>query len=138
MQHAHLDHILRMTVKSLGEVSVQQALDATAYEGSATLRERIRKLAKLRLGEGSALLQLQALLNRCKRVTEKRNDIVHSIWARELDGDPQVRTEDHGWKPIPTIDELNTLSAELKLLISELNIARLEGFLSEAIAARIK
>ena len=136
LQHGHLDHILRMTIKTLGEVNVQQALDATAFEGSAVLRERIRKLAKLKLGEGNALLQLQALLERCRRATEKRNDLIHNIWARELDGDPQVRTKDHNWKPIPTIDELEVLSKELGLLINELNSARLDGFLSKAITAR--
>lgn len=136
LRHGHLDHVLRMTVKTLGEVSVQQALDATAFEGSAALRERIRKLAKAKLGEGNALLQLQALLERCRRATEKRNDLIHSIWARELDGDPKVRTNDHVWKPIPTIEQLNALSTELEFLTGELNSARLEGFLSPAIAVR--
>ena len=56
LRHAHLDHILRMTTKTLGEVSVQQALDATAFESSSALRDRIRKLAKSKLGEGSAFL----------------------------------------------------------------------------------
>ncbi|MDO8703883.1 MAG: hypothetical protein Q7J84_02945 [Sulfuricaulis sp.] len=136
LRHGHLDHILRMTIKSLGRVDVQQALDATAFQGSSALRERIRKLAKSSLGEGNALLQLQALLERCRRATEKRNDLIHNIWARELDGDTQMRTKDHSWKPIPTIDELEKLSRELELLTNELNTARLEGFLFEAITAK--
>ena len=138
LQHAQLDYILRMTIKTLGEVSVQQALDATAFGGSAILRERIRKLAKQRLGEGNALLQLQALLERCRRATEKRNSLIHNIWARELDGAPQIRTEDHGWKPIPSVDDVKELSMELGSLINELNNARLDGFLSEAISANIE
>ena len=133
LRHSHLHHILRMTVKTLAEVSVEQALDATARQGSAELRQRIRKLAKMRLGEGNALIQLQALLERCRRVTEWRNDLVHSIWAQELDGDAKVRTEDHKWKPIPTIDELNALSTELLSLTDELSNARSEGFLAQAI-----
>ena len=136
LRHGHLDHILKMTVKSLGKVSIQQALDATAFEGSRELRDRIRKLARLKMGEGNALIQLQALLERCRRATDRRNELIHSLWAQELDGDAKVRTNDHGWKPVPTIDELKTLSAELADLAKELNSARLEGFLAKAIAAR--
>ncbi len=134
LRHSHLDHILRMTIKTLGDVTIQQALDATTFEGSEALRRRIRKLAKQKLGEGEALIQLQALLERCRRVTVRRNELVHNIWARELDGDPKVRNPNHTWEPVPTIDELNALSNELHSLTDELNKARLDGFLSEAIA----
>ena len=138
LRHSHLEYILRMTVKTLSGVSVQQALDATAFESSTALRKRIYKLAKQKLSEGSALIQLQALLERCRRATEQRNDFVHSIWACELDGDPKMRTRDHKWKPIPNIDELTVLTAELLSLVKELNDARFDGFLSEAIALRNK
>lgn len=134
LRHSHLDHILRMTVKTLAGVSIQQALDATAFEGSAVLRQRIQKLAKRKLGEGNALIQLQALLERCRRATGRRNELVHNIWARELDGDLKVRAADHSWEPIPTIDELNALSEELNSLADELNSARMHGFISKAIA----
>ena len=133
LQHSQLDYILRMTIKTLGEVTVQQALDATAFESSRGLRDRIRKLAKQKLGEGSPLIQLQALLERCKRATEKRNDFIHNIWARELDGETLRRTNDHNWMPLPTTEELNTLSKELASLTNELNEARLFGFLAEAL-----
>jgi hypothetical protein len=134
LKHANLDYILRMTIKTLGEVTVQQALDATAFESSRGLRDRVRKLAKQKLGEGNPLIQLQALLERCKRATEKRNDLIHNIWARELDGEPLRRTNDHDWKPLPTIEELNALSEELTALTNKLNDARLLGFLAEALA----
>ena len=136
LRHAHLDYILRMTIKTLGEVTIQQALDATAFESSRGLRDRIRKLAKQKLGEGNPLIQLQALLERFKRATEKRNDLIHTIWACELDGEALRRTNDHNWKPLPTIEELNSLSEELTVLTNELNNARLLGFLAEALAAR--
>src|ERR1700730_15678142 len=64
--HAQLDHILRMTIKTLAGITIEVAMDATEREPSSLLRERIRKLAKARLGEGAALLQLQALMERCK------------------------------------------------------------------------
>jgi hypothetical protein len=64
LQHGQLDHVLRMTIKSLTGVSMKEALDATARQGSRELRERIRKLARRRLGEGVGLVQLEANLER--------------------------------------------------------------------------
>jgi hypothetical protein len=62
LRHGQLDHVLRMTIKSLTGVSANEAIDATARQGSRKLRERIRKLARRRLGEGVALVQLEAIL----------------------------------------------------------------------------
>lgn len=59
LRHEHLNHILRMTIKSLARLEVLEALDATAYDSSSRLRERIGKLARQRLGEGEPLLKLQ-------------------------------------------------------------------------------
>jgi len=136
LRHEHLSHILRMTIKTLAGLGVDEALDATAFDGASLLRDRIRKLAKQRLGEGKALLQLQAFVERCRRATEKRNDYVHSVWAQELDGEAMRRDSSHQWLPIPSIPELQALSQELLALTQEINHARLEGFIFEALAAR--
>ncbi len=134
LRHEHLNHILRMTIKTLARLTPAEALDATSYDGSRQLRNRIRKLARQRLGEGEPLLKLQALLERCKRATEKRNELVHCVWAKELDGEPQRRSPDHKWQPLPTIEELSALAEELQNLTESLNTARLDGFLSEALS----
>jgi hypothetical protein len=136
LRHEHLTHILRMTIKTLARLRVDEALDATVYDGSRQLRERIRKLARQRLGEGEALLKLQAILERCRRATDRRNELIHGIWAKELDGEPLRRTNDHSWHPLPTADDLRALARELQTLTDELNTARLDGFLSEALAKR--
>jgi hypothetical protein len=67
LRHGQLDYILRMTIKTLGGLSIQDALDATARLGSRELRERIRKLARQRLGEGAPLLRLEAILQRAAK-----------------------------------------------------------------------
>lgn len=136
LRHEHLIHILRMTIKSLAGLDVTEALDATAYDGAAKLRDRIRTLARQRLGEGEPLLKLQALLERCKRATEKRNDFIHSVWGKELDGEAFRRTNDHSWQPLPTIEELNSLGKDILMLTNQLNEARLTGFLAEALVKR--
>lgn len=134
--HEHLNYILRMTIKTLARLSPEEALDATSYDGSRQLRERIRKLARQRLGEGEPLLKLQALLERCKRATDKRNELVHCVWAKELDGEPQRRGPDYKWQPLPTTEELLALAKEIQEITATLNMARLEGFLSEALTKR--
>jgi hypothetical protein len=134
LRHAHLDNALRMTIKSLTNVSVEEALDATEFEGSGALREHVLKLARKRLGDGAALVKLQALLARTKRATEDRNDLIHSLWGQPLDGKPVKRTRDHRWKQLPTVDELNALQKDIEAITNELNRERLHGWLAEALA----
>lgn len=133
LRHEHLTHILRMTIKTLARLEVSEALDATAYDGASRLRERIKTLARQRLGEGEALLKLQAILEQCKRVTEKRNELIHSVWGKELDGEPFRRGIDHVLQPLPTVEELKKVGAEILRLTESLNKARLEGFLAESL-----
>jgi len=138
LRHEHLNHILRMTIKTLARLEVDEAMDATAYEGSAYLRDCVRRLARQRLGEGEPLLRLKALLERCRRATEKRNDLVHSVWGRELDGEPARKGSANAWGPLPTSPELHSLAEELMRLTAELNEARQVGFLQEALIAKGK
>lgn len=138
LRHEHLNHILRMTIKTLARLEIAEALDATAYDSSAQLRERIKKLARQRLGEGEPLLKLQALLERCKRATEKRNDLIHSVWGKELDGEPARKGLGDEWRPLPTVEELNGLAEVILQITSQLNEARLEGFLHEALTQKVK
>src|SRR5689334_16955868 len=128
-----MNYAMRMTIKTLAHIEIKEALDATAHDGSSELRQRVRKLSKQRLGEGQALLKLQALIERCRRATEERNDVVHSVVARELDGDFRRRHTDHKWQKLPTIAALEALAAQILELTKELNEARLEGFLAEAL-----
>ena len=136
LRHEHLVHILRMTIKTLADLDVNEALDATAFESASSLRERIKKLARQRLGEGKPLLQVQALVERCRQVSEKRNRFVHSVWAKQVDGEPQLRANDREWRELPSVQELRTLSQDLQALTQQINQARLEGFLAEAFKSR--
>jgi hypothetical protein len=136
LRHEHLNHCLRMTIKTLANLTVEQALDATAYDGSRQLRQRITKLARRELGEGQALLKLQALLERCRRATDARNELIHGIWAKELDGEPVRRSEDHSWHPLPSERELLDLAEEMRDLTENLNTARLEGFIAVEFSER--
>jgi len=135
--HSHLDYILKMTIRTLSGVSVHEVRDATTYESSSSLRERIKKLARQAIGEGPALIKLQALMQRCKRATERRNALVHGIYAKDMDGgEPIMSDADWSWKSQPSLDELKELSSELETLTNEINNARFHGFLAEALLGK--
>src|SRR5205823_1626050 len=137
LRHGHLDHVLRMTIKTLTDTTVDIALDATKWESSSSLRGRIKKLAKAALGDCKGFVELQALLERARRATEKRNGLIHKIWAAEVDGDQVgVREDDHSWSPPPTVEELGKLEVELNAVAGELNHSRLEGSLNLALLDR--
>jgi len=137
IQHGLLDYILRMTIKTLGGLTIQDALDATARLGSRELRERVRKLARQRLGEGPALFRLEAILHRAAKATNKRNALLHALWARKLDGDAVIRDEDsHTFRAIPKPEELHEIAVMIEAIAKELNSARLEGFLAEALQGK--
>jgi len=136
LRHEHMIHILKMTIKTLANLTPGEALAATEYEGSSRLRTRIGKLARKRLGEGTPLLKLQALLNRSKRLTERRNQLVHSLWAQELDGEAQLRDAHGSTQPLPSVEQLKNLAQEIESLTTELNHERLDGFLKAALEER--
>lgn len=136
LRHSQLDYSLRMTIKTLSGVEIAEALDATQFTSTGELHRRINRLARKALGEGPALIRLQAILTRCKRATKKRNDLVHNIVGRELDGEVMMRTEDHSWRHLPTLNELEELNLELIRLAAQINVARINGFVREALDAK--
>lgn len=136
IRHGQLDYVLRMTVKSIERLSISDALNATERQGSSELRQHIRKLAKQKLGEGSALVRLDEFLTRSRRATDRRNELLHGLWAVDLEGRELFRHDDHNWRDIPQVAELETLATELAMIASELNDARLNGFLKDALEER--
>jgi hypothetical protein len=134
--HGQLDHMLKMTIKTLTGVSVDEALEATERTTAAVLRERIHKLARQRLGDGTALVRLEAILERSRRASASRNDIIHNVVGQELDREPLVRRAGNKWGPLPTVDELRALAVDLQTIAGELNEARLHGFLDAALKSR--
>ena len=136
LRHEHLNYILRMTLKTLAGITPAEAIAATKYESSRQLRDRVRTLARKRLGEGAPLLKLQAMLTVCETLTEKRNDLVHGLWAKELDGDAHIRDAEGKARPLPTVKELQDLAKEIENHTTLLNTERLDGFLARALKER--
>jgi len=135
--HAHLEHVLRMFIKTLANVTIEDALDATERETSSSLRDRAKKIARQRLGEGAPLIRVQALIARCKRATDQRNELIHNIIGSDWRGTkPAVFITGRKWGPLPTVADLTTLEANIGQLITDINHARIGGWLAVALAER--
>lgn len=52
IRHAQLDRMLKMIIKFISGVTVDEAVNANSWTGSYELLSRINKLAKKRFGEG--------------------------------------------------------------------------------------
>lgn len=133
IRHGQLDYSLKMTVRTLAGISIIEAVDATERESSRALRDRVRKLARKRLGESVTLVRLDALLTRARKATERRNELLHALWAHELDGDPVMRSEGTAFRPIPAVRELEDVAGEMARITAEIMEARLNGFLHTAL-----
>jgi hypothetical protein len=139
IRHAHLDHVLRKTTKTLSGVTVGEALRATDRNGSAKLRDRIDDLARKKLGEGADLIRLQALLERARILTDHRNRLIHEICEMELDENARMRPRmrsAHGTSPLPKVTTLRQLGDDLAAVTQDLNEARLKGFLRAALSRK--
>lgn len=135
--HGHLDHMLRMTIKTLSNLPLDEALLATERTASSELRDTVKRLAKEQLGKGSvAFLQVCALLERCRQVTDRRNEIVHAIVGMELDGVHLMKTSSNDWRKLPPKEDVEALAVDIQRLASDINEARRKGFLAEALTAR--
>jgi len=130
--HTHLELILRYTIKTLAELSVKDALEATNGERISDLRKRIRKLFVEKKPPASEVAKLDVLLGAAHRLSEKRNNILHSAWSETQAGAAVVKGEDYHWSPAPSKDEVNEFTDEILELVRRINNARTSGFLYEA------
>ena len=132
LRHGQLDNALKMVIQFLTGVDMIEVFGATARDSSRQLRDRVHKLARQHLGEGPALVRLQARLARAGRASEQRNKLIHAVWGSELDSGPVMLGDDHELRPVPSVVELQKLDHEIILILEGLIDAGLEGFLLEA------
>ncbi len=135
---ALLDLVMSMTIKVITEVSVEDALRATRRTPASALRKRVRKLAKDRLGDGPAFIELEAILCLVEVVAEERNDLIHSVFARDDAGNSIIQDPVRGRLPIPTVEDLETLASQIEQIHGMLNHSRMNGSLRAALDKRPK
>ncbi|MBZ0248089.1 MAG: hypothetical protein K8F93_00375 [Burkholderiales bacterium] len=143
--HAHLDHVLRLAIKTLAGTTVSEARLATAGYSSAALRDEVRVLGKKALGDGPAYVMLRSMLTTAKLLSKRRNDLMHGIFAQEIDTDaesnglifqePIVLNEELESAPPPTTVSLIDLAKSIENHVDALNGFRISGFRAHSIPA---
>jgi len=133
ISHSQLDYVLRLTVKTILGIPLSEARNATRRQSAEQLRKRVRKLAADKLGEGEALVKLDALITRAEKATQKRNRLIHDICYQDKNGNFVLKDDNSPKRPYPSLIDLNALQLEVSTVAAELNDARLSGFLAEAL-----
>jgi ribonuclease BN (tRNA processing enzyme) len=137
ISHGHLDHVLKRVVKTLAGLTPAEADRALAYEPSSSVRRIAAKLAQNNFGKASPVtLKLKAILHECELLTEKRNDLLHSVVARQMDGKAKLLQADHSLRSMPAVKTLNRLAKQIQAVATEINNARMlpGGFIFDAMA----
>lgn len=130
VRHSFLDFVLRRTIKTIEERDLKEADKALEFDGSRTLRKKIRKAAAKRFGEASPTsLAIEDLLTECERLTEQRNRLVHDVWAIETDGDEPLLFRPDSETPIPPSADIDQLAEDIFRLATKINDERLTGFI---------
>jgi hypothetical protein len=135
VRHGQLDYALRMMVRTLTGVSIDDALAATEGTMSRDLRQRVRQLALKKFGDGTVLIRIDALLQRASAATQRRNELLHGLWVNELDGEPMFRNKGAAFERSPRIKDLTSVADALAKIRDDFNEARLHGFIAQGLNA---
>ena len=132
--HANLELVLKMCVKTLARLSVEEAMLAYGRANTSEVRDCIRRLFRQVCKDEQLRCKLLAMLGEAKQIAEDRNRLVHRPWGTSKKGD--LLTPDERWvwgKNIPTPDELNRLADRVSDLANRLNRERRKGFIRDAV-----
>jgi len=134
IRHGQLDQGLKLTIRSIRGISVEQALAETKRKSLHHLRKLVEEHARERFGEAPVVSRLQELLDRSRQAMDHRNSVLHDLWATESDGGPPHAPEGSPGE-IPSVAELEAVADNLTSVVKELDHERHRGFLHEAMEA---
>ena len=134
IRHGQLDHGLKLTIRSIRGISVEQALAETKRKSPHQLRALVEEHARNRFGEAPILVRIRELLHRSRQATDHRNSVLDDLWATESDGAPIHAPEGSPGK-IPPLAELEAVADNLFSVVKGLDHERHRGFLHEAMEA---
>ena len=132
--HSFLDRILKMVIRDIEGLSLDEVLGLTNRWSSTKLRDRISCGAAIRLrANPEALDQFKAILSGAKQVSEKRNEMLHSVWGSDEHSIRMGSTDRGSFINLPNVDELNLMADHANSVAYSLLWARNGGFLAEAL-----
>lgn len=128
IRHGQLDHVMRLAIKRMLGISIDDPGYASATKGmSKDLREKVMKRASERyVDEPEKLELMESLLDQAESVTRIRNRLTHSVWM-QVEGQPPMMYDKDGRYSIPTIGELQVIERQLDIMQRVLNILTQPG-----------
>jgi hypothetical protein len=129
IRHGQLNHGLKLTIRSIRGISVEQALAETKRKSPHQLRALIEEHARDRFGEAPTLVRIRELLHRSRKATDHRNSVLDDLWATESDGAP-IQAPERRPRALPRVAELEAVADNLFSVVRELDHERHHGCLS--------
>lgn len=127
IRHSHLDHTLRLAIKRMLGISIDDPGYWNETRGMAkTLRDRARELITERYSDDDMVGTLNQVLDDAEVATTQRNRLLHSVWMKALDGEPVLHDRDNtlemhvGFK-LPSVGEVASVSERVERIQSVLN-----------------
>ncbi len=81
LAHGQLELILRMTIKTLAGLSVDEALNATQNSKNWELRRDIISLFNNKTKDPVLRYKLKAIIGKCEQLSKEQNRLLHNAWA---------------------------------------------------------
>jgi hypothetical protein len=128
IRHSHLDHTLRLTIKRMLGISIDDPGYWNETRGmTSALRERARALIAERYGNDDDIAGiLNKVLDDAETATTLRNRLLHTVWMKAPDAEPVLHDRDNSLKmhvgfQLPTVDEVASVSERIQRIQRVLN-----------------
>ena len=128
IRHSHLDHTLRLAIKRMLGISIDDPGYWNETRGMAReLRTRARKLIAERYGHDDNMEStLNKVLDDAEEATTLRNRLLHSVWMKAPEGAPVLHDRDKALKihvgfHLPTVAEIASVSDRIDRIQRALN-----------------
>lgn len=130
IKHSQLDHVYRLAIKRMLEISIDHPLYAMLTKRKMTneLRQLAEALIKTNTNDKLTNIERAEVLQLIKDAaphTNLRNNLVHCTWGRKKGPGQPTELVDDGKKksmPIPPLADLKRAAAEIDRVRNRLNV----------------
>jgi hypothetical protein len=128
IRHSHLDHTLRLAIKRMLGISIDDPGYWNETRGMASgLRESARKLIAQRYEADHEMADiLNKVLDDAEEASKLRNRLLHSVWMKALGAEPVLHDRDNTLKihvgfKLPSVEEIASVSERIDRIQRTLN-----------------
>jgi hypothetical protein len=134
IRHGQLDQGLKLAIRNLRGISIEQTLAETKRKSSHQLRALIEEHARDRFGEAPILVRIRELLHMSRQATDHRNSVLGDFWAGKSESVPD-RAPERKPRGSPRVAELEAVAENLFSVVKRLDHERHRGCLHDTTEA---